>query len=523
MNRRNFLTALTPIIATPILLDGMRLNAFAKSGSMDSLLSATTDTDHVMVLIQLNGGNDGLNTLIPMDQYSSYFQLRQNIAIKDSDILKINDTTGFHPSMTGFERLYKDGLMAVVQNVGYPNPNLSHFRATDIWLTASNSNEYLQTGWAGRYLDTEYADYPDINDYMPDPVAIQIGATVSLSLQGSKGTMGMAIQDPNTFYQLVNGTSTGPFGPPPDNRYGRELQFIRDVQISSQIYSKQIKNAADKAQNQAEYPAQNRLADQLKIVARLIAGGLLTRIYVVNLGGFDTHSAQVDISDTKSGTHANLLATLSSAAESFQSDLKLLGVDKRVVSMTFSEFGRRVASNGSLGTDHGTSAPMFVFGSNVNGNVFGANPNLSDLDNGNLKMQFDFRQIYSSLLTQWFNINNDNLDEVLFRQFNQLPIIRTSTSVSNIFKGNTNLALYPNPTSDFLNIKLPENIALLNSKPALIRIFSTSGNQVFQNDNIRFGLNNEIRLDLERIPSGSYIFSLEISGTSYVMPFIIER
>ena len=194
-------------------------------------------------------------------------------------------------------------------------------------------------------------------------------------------------------------------------------------------YASRVKTAADRAQNRsALYPAagQNTLADQLKIVARLIAGGLRTRVYLVNLGGFDLHSNQVVASDTTTGTHATLLGKLSAAAQSFLDDLELLGADHRVIAMTFSEFGRRVASNASLGTDHGTAVPVFLFGRMVRSGVVGSNPSLLDLSSGNLKMQFDFRAVYASILSQWFGVDRGVQDTLLLKGFQPLDIIQAT-------------------------------------------------------------------------------------------------
>jgi uncharacterized protein (DUF1501 family) len=263
---------------------------------------------------------------------------------------------------------------------------------------------------------------------MPDPPAIQIGSVVSLGFQGPTQPTAITLQDPNAFYQLVGGSTTGGQDTPPQTPAGIELAFIRQVASQSISYAQRVKAAADRAQNQSSlYPAagQNALADQLKIVARLIAGGLKTRIYLVNLSGFDNHSSQVLSGDTTSGTHATLLGKLAAAVYAFQDDLQIQGADHRVIAMTFSEFGRRVASNSSLGTDHGTAIPMFLFGSSVRAGVVGANPSLTDLTSGNLKMQFDFRAVYAAVLNQWFGAGQSELDAVLLKSFQPLDLIRT--------------------------------------------------------------------------------------------------
>jgi uncharacterized protein (DUF1501 family) len=524
MNRRKFLGTTAPVLAIPFLLNGMKMKVFGKSRLYNNLLSQLSVTDKVLVLIQLQGGNDGLNTVIPLDQYSTYNSLRTNIAIPENSVLKLDNATGLHPAMTGLQTLFSDGKLALVQGVSYPNPNLSHFRATDIWMTGSDYNQYLSTGWAGRYLQAEFPTYPDNIGTMQDPLAIQIGATVAIALQSDKESMGIAIQDPNTFYSLVNGTNTGPFDDPPNTQYGNELKFLRQVQLDSQQYSKQIKTAADKAQNVATYPANNSLASQLKIVARLIGGSLQTRIYVVSMGGLDNHSAEVVASDTTTGNHATLLGNLSNAIKAFQDDIKALGVEDRVISMTFSEFGRRVQSNASLGTDHGTALPMFVIGNKVNPKIFGVNPNLSDLDKGNLKSQFDFRQIYTSILAQWFGIDQNELTTVLLNEYTQVPIINTPNSVNDTLNNSNSLFVLhdcvPNPAQSNVKVSFdvntPSNINL-----KLYDIFG-SERATLVNSNFQPG-NYSTNYDVSNLPSGAYFLQLQSGYWKATKKLVVAR
>jgi uncharacterized protein (DUF1501 family) len=429
MNRRDFFKRVVPVSTLPFCIDGSPLAAYGRSPWLEALTGAGQALDRVLVLIQLNGGNDGINTVIPLDQYSAYFSARSNIAIPENRVLKLTAATGINPAMAAIKTLYDNGRVCLVQGVSYPNPNFSHFRATDIWLTASDYNQYLTTGWLGRYLDYELPGYPDgyPNEVVPDPLAIQIGSVVSLGFQGPDQPTAINLQDPNTFYQLVSGSSTLGQDAPPQTPAGIELGFVRQVASQSIAYAARIKAAADRAPNRSTlYPAagQNSLADQLKIVARLIAGGLRTRIYMVNLGSFDTHSNQVVSSDTTTGTHATLLGKLANAVFAFNDDLQIQGAEHRVIAMTFSEFGRRVVSNSSLGTDHGTAIPMFLFGSSVRPGVVGANPSLTDLTGSNLKMQFDFRTVYASILNQWFYASQSELDAVLLKSFQPLDLVR---------------------------------------------------------------------------------------------------
>ncbi|MGL6269019.1 MAG: DUF1501 domain-containing protein, partial [Chitinophagaceae bacterium] len=304
MKRRDFLIKTLPTAILPSLINGYSVRAMSPSPMLDSLMNLAVETDHVLVIIQMNGGNDGLNMVIPRDAYSAYYNARTNIAIPENKILSLNGNskTGLHPAMTGLQSLYNEGKLSIIQSVGYPSPNFSHFRATDIWMSASDSNQVVNSGWAGRYLNEEYANYPNgyPNSTMPDPLAIQIGSVTSLVLQGPASTMGMSITNPTSFYNLVGGIQD----PAPATPAGKELTYIRLVAQQTQQYSTVIKNAASLVPQQVTYPANNSLADQLKIVARLVKGGLKTRIYMVSIGGFDTHSLQVNTTDTTTGNHA---------------------------------------------------------------------------------------------------------------------------------------------------------------------------------------------------------------------------
>ena len=430
MKRRDFLAASSSFLL-PVMVGGMGVKAFgANSPLVQSLMK--TDAlakDRVLVIIYLNGGNDGLNTVIPLDQYTQYGNLRSNIAIPQASVLPIGDgSTGLHPSMTGLQQMHADRKLAVVHSVSYPTPSYSHYRATDIWMTATDSAVQADTGWAGRYLEDRFANYPTppITDrdaasaVMEDPLAIQIGYLTSTTLLGSNQSMAVAISDPATYATLVGGGTGGTVGDLPCCDAGDLVAFIRQQQALAVGYSAEI-TAADMAGNFTPtpvYPTGNSIADQLKIVARLVGGGLKTKVYFLSIGGFDTHSAQVTVNTNGStnpltGSHNTLLSKLSAGIKAFQDDLKKRGIEDKVAGFTFSEFGRRANSNSSAGTDHGVAAPMFVFGSSIKRQSVGRNPNIggysnlpTDLNgttgNQDIKMQIDFRRIYWDILTDWF-------------------------------------------------------------------------------------------------------------------------
>ena len=455
MKRRDFFKQSLPAAVTlPALLNGFSVKAYnANSPLMQALMGAATDTDKVLVIIQLNGGNDGLNMVIPIEYYSQYYNARSNVAIPQNRILPLNGNTktGLHTSMTGMQTLYNEGKLAIINSVGYPSPNFSHFRATDIWMTASDADQLLASGWVGRYLNVEYPNFPNgyPNTQMPDPLAIQIGSLTSLTFQGPAMSMGMSISDPSSFYNFLDGVED----PVPDTPWGKELKYIRLVARQTQQYAAVIRDAAARVPTQGAYPSNNDLAAQLRIVARLIKGGLKTRLYMVSTGGFDTHSSQVNATDTTTGNHANLMLRLSDAIKSFMDDLKGLGVDDRVVGMTFSEFGRRIKSNSSLGTDHGAAAPMFVFGKNVKSGVVGNNPAIpsSVTVNDNIPFQYDFRSIYASVLRQWFCVNMTDLQTIMLKNFQDIPLCTNgacgTTGLEDIIRGSGDelIVNYPNP------------------------------------------------------------------------------
>jgi uncharacterized protein (DUF1501 family) len=421
--------------------------------------------------------------------------------------------------MSGMQSLFNNGKLNIVQSVGYPNPNYSHFRATDIWMSASDSDENIPSGWSGRYLDTQFPGYP--NSYpspeQPDPLAIQIGSLTSLVTQGPSVNMGISISNPASFYNLVNGVQD----PVPATPAGKELSYVRNVARQTNLYADAITTAYNNATQQAEYPNTN-LAGQLKIVARLVKGGLKTRIYMVNLGGFDTHAQQVNTGNTSTGAHANLLKQLSDAVKSFQDDLRLLGIEDRVLGMTFSEFGRRVKSNGSMGTDHGAAAPMFLFGSNVQGGILGHNPEIpnSPTVEDNVAMQYDFRSVYASVLTQWFCADNQTVQSSMLQNFQTLPLIKgqvcgmPSVSLNGVLISN-----YPNPFASQTTIKY-----ITAGGHTLVHVMDATGKMIRKLVEAEM-LPGEYTVSFNgsMLPSGVYYARLQNGSVSQVRSMLIVR
>lgn len=499
MKRRSFLKSSLNGVFLPSLLGGLSLKAFGETYEFNQV------TDKVLVVVQLNGGNDGLNTVVPIDVFGKYQGARPNIYIPENKLLKIeqNENLGLHPALTDIHDLFLNGKAGLIQGVGYPNPNFSHFRATDIWHTSTDSDKFASNGWLGRYLASENPTFPSgyPNNEQPDPLAIQVGSVVSTSLQGPIFSMGMAVSNPDNEIKL----SVNESGAFPNSYAGDHLSFINQTSIQTNLYSQRVLTASSKAKNIASYP-DNSLSNQLKIVARLVAGGLKTKIYYVNYGGFDTHANQANTGNTATGLHANLLESVSQSIGAFMKDLKELQVSERVVGFTYSEFGRRIKANGSNGTDHGTSAPVFTFGENINSIVVGNSPDLPSNagTRDNLPMQYDFRSVYASILAGWFCADQATLDEALLKNFQELPLVKTNVCQSILSvapdQNSVRLKNYPNPFSDSTTIKFESKGGY-----TMIQIFDIQGRLVAKpvEKSLEVGT-HEVKLATNNWNQGSY-------------------
>lgn len=430
MNRRDFIKNIAPLAVVPFFSN--RLFAAIPQLTQEEhtlLTNAMISDDRILVVIQMNGGNDGLNMVLPLDQYTNLAAARANVLIPDTSALTLGAfPTGLHPAMTGLKSLYDDNKLTVVQNVGYNNFSLSHFRAMDIFASGSDSTQMIESGWLGRYIEYYYPGfptaYPNINE--PDPLAICIGSSVAQALQGFAQNTSQQI--PSSFsgslVQLLGYANTTV----PATPAGGEVEFIRQQQGFANAYATQIINAWNLGMNSSTvYPTppagnNSNLAQQLKIIARLVKGGLRTKIYFASIGGFDTHTGQTDAVNHTIGLHANLLKELSDSIFAFQTDLGILGLDNRVLGMTSTEFGRRIKSNASIGTDHGTVSPIFLFGNYVNPTVIGANPVIpANVQNSTqLQMQIEYREIYMSVLQNWFCLSTIEAEDILLN--NQTPL-----------------------------------------------------------------------------------------------------
>jgi uncharacterized protein (DUF1501 family) len=356
--------------------------------------------DRILVVLQLAGGNDGLNTLVPFSN-DDYYRARPTLAVPRQNVLRLNDDLGIHPALTDLKALYDEGHLAIVQGVGYPNPNRSHFRSMEIWETAADSERSLKYGWIGRYFDNACSGAPQ------PTLGVSIGNSAPLTFRNTR-QVGVTLQNPNQYQWASSEAMDGPgsgkqtfrkLNEPKPAAGGGALDFLQRTAMNAQISSDQIREAASRHRPTVTYPTNGPLGSSLRLIASLIAGGMGSRVYYASVGGFDTHSNQ-------RAQHQQLLTQLGAAVRAFYQDLKEQGNAEKVLIMTFSEFGRRVTENASGGTDHGTAAPMFLLGSPVKPGLYGRQPSLTDLDRGDLRFSTDFRSVYATVLEKWLGADS---------------------------------------------------------------------------------------------------------------------
>ena len=448
MKRRNFIKLTSTASAFSLLPSQVTASLNIAKSFLDCTIS-----NRKLVLINLAGGNDGLNTIIPINYYDVYSNLRPSIKIPSNGVnsyINLDETLdetqqiGLHPSLTGIKNLYDNDLLRIIQSVGYPSQNKSHFASTDIYSTANDGNTWdngSNSGWIGRFMESYYADLIQ-NSY---PLGVEIGSkSNSLGFHG-ESEHGLSVningQDPSGFYSLISGMAGEPPNNIPISDYGHELEYIIQTDALSNMYSEAISNSFNNGQNAVSYPDTD-ISNQLKTVARLISGGLESKVYMVKLSGFDTHFGQNQAENDILGDHNDLLTKLSSAVTAFMNDLSAMNLKNDVVGLTYSEFGRKAAENGSLGTDHGEIAPMFVFGAPVKGGVSGFNPDLNEANENNgyqiQTVQFDYRDTLGTLLQDYLGADNLALDATFFN--NTLNQSFSETKIEDLIKSEFSVA-----------------------------------------------------------------------------------
>ena len=529
MKRRNFIK-LTASASAIGLFPGQITNAL----NIGRQFINCDISNRKLVLIYLGGGNDGLNTIIPLNQYDLYSNLRPTLKIPETGTNGyINlDTTlldeqqiGLHPSLNGFKNLYDSGFLRILQAVGYPSQNKSHFASTDVYNTGNDGNSWLNggdSGWIGRFIEAYYYDLVE----QSFPIGVEIGSkTGSLGFHGAE-EHGLSIniegQDASGFYSILSGLGGEAPSYIPNSHYGEELQYIIDNDQISTLYSEAISNAFNNGTNSSSYEDSD-LSSQLKTVARLISGGLQSKVYLVKLNGFDTHFNQIQSGNDIQGDHNELLIELNNAVSSFMNDISAQGFHDDVVGLTFSEFGRKAKENGNLGTDHGEIAPMFVFGSAINGGVSGSNPDLTEAtleNNWQLEtFQYDYRETLGTLLQDYLGADDNAIDSTFFNHTSNesftenkiSELIKPEFSVEENCYSNT----LSNPTSDVKYFTILPNpfqteIKIINSEYENIisyEIFDLNGRMVKSGV---ASLNKSIKLD--NIINGIYFIKIKFDN-----------
>lgn len=433
--RREFLRSgvilASAAVTVPSFINGTA-NAMSQAMGALSSLPGVPD-DHILVVLQLSGGNDGLNTVVPYG-YPEYYRARASIGIAEKDVLKLSrsEDVGLHPGLAGMRDLYDAGLLSIIQGVGYPNPNRSHFKSMDIWHTADPTA--TGDGWLGRYFDSECCGFgkgesgtvegaSQKGDQAAGPAGIAVGRTMPLAMQG-RSSKAVSFENADLFKwsgKDVHEALREPYDH--INRRGEvasqggsdsNMDFLVRTALDAQVSSDLIRRAVT-LRPSVQFP-QSEAGRQLAMVSSMIRAGLKTKVYYVSQGGFDTHAGQ----GGAQGNHARLLAGVGGALKAFYDELKAQGNDQRVLTMTFSEFGRRVGQNASGGTDHGTAAPMFLAGPMVKPGVLNKHPSMTDLDGGDLKYTTDFRGLYASVLNSWLKADSKKILEGEFKAFDAI-------------------------------------------------------------------------------------------------------
>lgn len=512
-NRRSFLQALGLLGGGTIMLGGTAVTASRPSPL--ALALSQSETDRILVLIRLKGGNDGLNTIVPLDQYGIYEALRPSIKHDFNSLYPLSSAVGIPNYMTDLQSLWGNGAMKVVHGVGYNNSSLSHFSGSDIWASTHGSDA-IETGWLGRYFEGLYPDY--IVNPPPVPAAIQIGSVGNLIFDGNNSNYAFSVANPEQLESIAQTGTLHSMTNLPSCAYGDQLSFMRGTTNTTFNYAETIHNAYSSSVNAVNYSAQ-RLGRQLANVARMIKGNLGTKVYMVTIGGFDTHANQ-DLA------HQELLMNLSESVKLFFDDLGVTGHDQDVLAMTISEFGRRPDENGSNGTDHGAAAPLLLFGPGLEGNGFiGNHPSLTSLDqNGNLIYNIDFRSVYATVMQEWLCIEPAVVNQALLGQnYNRLDLGFSCSALN---------PTDPDPIAGFSHQVLMENLNTTiiiknpNTQHLVLKLYDLLGREIstLKNEIAFFG---EHRIDVKaaagtRLSAGQYIYRISVANQNYSKSIIIR-
>lgn len=512
-SRRSFLQTLGLAGGGAMMLGSMPLIASSLSPLTKAL--SQVEGDRVLVLIRLKGGNDGLNTIIPIYDYGSYESYRPNIKITGANSFNLSPDFAMPNYMNPLQNVWNAGSMKVIHGVGYQDQNLSHFRSSDIWATSSVVDDQVDAGWLGRYYENIYSDY--LSNPPEIPAAIQIGSIGNPAFLGTDNTnYAFTVSNPQELSDLAENGWLHDVENVPECFYGEQVSYLRAISNSTVIYAGGINEAYQSSVNAVEYN-DSPLSRQLALVARLIKGGLGTKVYMVTLDGYDTHAEQPS-------KHEDLMTDVSNAINDFYADLAAASMDDKVLGMTFSEFGRRVYENASEGTDHGAAAPVMLFGPALNGNGFvGEHPDLNDLDTiGNLKYGTDFRQVYATIMQDWLCIDPSLINEALLDDYEPLNLgfECIDTSVSEFRPDAINhQAIYSN-NDVLISYTLPI------SMDVKIQIYNVMGQMIYnRNSEMKFSGNHKLSVknNAKKMAHGQYTYQIIANGRAYSKSFVIGR
>ena len=512
-NRRSFIQALGLAGAGSMTLGHAAITA-TKPSPLSVALSEVNN-DNILVIVRLKGGNDGLNTIVPIYDYATYANLRPNIRYDQNDLLNLDGDFAIPNFMDSLESMWGDGQMKVVHGVGYPEQNLSHFRSSEIWASGDEVN-FEPTGWWGRYFEDLYPDY--LVNPPEDPPAIQIGSVGNLVFEGNNNNYSFSVANPQQLEAVAANGTLHDVLDVPDCVYGDKLLFMRSTANTTFIYSGVLNDAYLSSTNDAPYEDAD-LSNQLAIVARMIKGGLKTKVYMVTLDGFDTHANQID-------EHRILMEDLSKSIKNFYTDLGATGMDDKVLTMTISEFGRRPYENGSNGTDHGAASPVLLFGPALQGSGFvGSHPDLTTWDDDdNLIPTSDFRDIYSTVLTDWFCLDPSVVDLILLNQTHEnLDLGLSCEILSNTDFSNTtrfqHIPVYQNNRT-YIEINMP------NTAHVDIKLYDIMGREIgtLANEVLFMGKHKiDVRAKINtRLSYGQYVYRISSGGEFYSKSILIK-
>lgn len=525
MKRRNFIRLSASGSAGAFMLNGHVVSAFSET-SLLSQIPEDVLNDRCLVMVQLRGGNDGLNTIIPLDQYDTYANLRPTIKLKNSGsnaAIQLDSTLSnenqmlIHPSLSAFKELYDSGKLNIVHSVGYPIVNKSHFAGRAMMFKGGDGtpeNSQKTSGWMARFLHSRY-NYEDFQD----PLGIQLGSKKpSLGFHSEhehKVDVNLSGQDISGYYNVISNIGNPKPESSTDSDYTDNIDFISSIEQSTTAYSQRISQVFNAGSNVGSYPDYD-LANQLKTVARMIKGGSRTKMFLVVINGFDNHAKQVSSSsDSHKGDHADLLKAVGDSIKAFHNDLDAMGIEDKVVTATFTEFGRKPKENGNLGTDHGNLGPMFIIGKHVKGGVTGTNMDLSSVVKhyDESQMQHDYRQVFSTLLSDFLGTHPGIIENTEFTPFdgtNKLDLIqdnqKSDTLGAEDLKIKTQeLKIAPNPVRDECLVTFLSGYWFRG----IIEIYNLQGRLVNKLPvDVASGLNN-MSLNLSHMKSGVYLLAIK--------------